>query len=255
MAGARVRPGLSSAWSENALTLLRLRYLRRDLDRRIVERPHELVQRVARTVAEADGLYSGQSSVARATRLFAGVISRLDFLPNSPVLMNAGTPLGQLFACFVLPVEDSLDGIFDALRATACIQQAGGGTGFSFSRLRPRGDLVASTRRPSSGAVSFIGVFDRATEVITSGGIRRQDGVSAGGRELSERPTRISASQDSAVWLLAVVPALGCRPSALTLGQYQRGGLSDLRVGADEQTGDGQVVGRLVRHTPVPPAI
>ncbi len=164
---------MAAQFSENALELLRLRYLRRDPNRRIIETPSDLIRRVAWSVAAADGLYGPPSEVATAARLFTRVMDQLDFLPNSPALMNAGTPLGQLFACFVLPVEDSLEGIFRSVHASAIIQQSGGGTGFSFSRLRPRGDVVLSTRRPSSGAVSFISIFDQATNVITTGGLRR----------------------------------------------------------------------------------
>jgi ribonucleoside-diphosphate reductase alpha chain len=150
-----------------------LRYLRRDPARQIIETPAELVERVAWAVAAADGLYRPHSEVVRSARRFARLIGQLDFLPNSPALMNAGTPLGQLCACFVLPVEDSLDGIFRSVREAALIQQAAGGTGFSFSRLRPRGDVILSTRRTSSGAVSFVRIFDQATDVITTGGLRR----------------------------------------------------------------------------------
>lgn len=160
-------------FSPNALALLRLRYLRRDPARRIIETPAELVQRVAWAVAAADGLYAPHAEVVRSAQRFARLIGALDFLPNTPALMNAGTPLGQLHACFVLPVEDSLDAIFRSVRDAALIQQSGGGTGFSFSRLRPRGDVIYSTRRTTSGAVSFIRIFDEATDVITAGGLRR----------------------------------------------------------------------------------
>jgi ribonucleoside-diphosphate reductase alpha chain len=150
-----------------------LRYLRRDPARQIIETPAELVERVAWAVAAADGLYRPHDEVVRTAKRFARLIGQRDFLPNSPALMNAGTPLGQLCACFVLPVEDSLDGIFRSVREAALIQQAAGGTGFSFSRLRPRGDVILSTRRTSSGAVSFVRIFDQATDVITTGGLRR----------------------------------------------------------------------------------
>jgi len=164
---------VTATFSENAAKLLRLRYLRRDPNRTIVETPSELIRRVAGAVAAADALYGASADAKRTAANFARLMAQIDFLPNSPALMNAGTPLGQLHGCFVLPVEDSLEKIFDSVRAAALIQQSGGGTGFSFSRLRPRGDVVLSTRRSSSGAVSFISIFDQATAVVTTGGLRR----------------------------------------------------------------------------------
>ncbi len=172
--------------STNALRVLEARYLRRDAERRIVETPDQLFHRVARAVAQAELLVGSAADADRWQETFHALLSALDFLPNSPTLMNAGTPLGQLSACFVLPVEDSMEGIFDALRAMAILQRSGGGTGFSFSRLRPRGDVVASTGGEASGPVSFMRVFDCATEHIKQGGppARRQHGRPA------RRPSR-----------------------------------------------------------------
>jgi len=154
--------------SLNAAVVLRERYLRRDERGRVVESTGELMERVARHVAAAEP--GGGEEAAEA---FARMLKALEFLPNSPTLMNAGTRLGLLSGCFVLPVDDSLDSIFSTLRLTALIHQAGGGTGFSFSRLRPAGDVVGSTMGVASGPVSFIAVYDTATEVIKQGGRRR----------------------------------------------------------------------------------
>lgn len=159
--------------SANAIRVLEARYLRRDAERHVVETPDQLFHRVARAVAQGELLVGTAADADRWQETFHGLLTALDFLPNSPALMNAGTPLGQLSACFVLPVEDSMEGIFGALRAMAILQRAGGGTGFSFSRLRPRGDVVASTGGEASGPVSFMRVFDCATEHIKQGGRRR----------------------------------------------------------------------------------
>jgi ribonucleoside-diphosphate reductase alpha chain len=160
-------------FTPNALRVLEARYLRRDADRRVVEKPAELIQRVARAAAQAELLLGTAAAADRWQETFESLLGSMDFLPNSPTLMNAGTPLGQLSACFVIPVEDSIDGIFTALRAMALLQAAGGGSGFSFSSLRPKGDLVASTGGEASGPVSFMRVFDCATENIKLGGRRR----------------------------------------------------------------------------------
>src|SRR5581483_11205081 len=165
---------LGAGWSENALTVLRRRYLRKADDGRPVETPAELLRRVAHAVAAADGEPGVEAQ-------FLDAMERLEFLPNSPTLMNAGRELGQLSACFVLPVGDSMPEIFDAVKGAAMIQQTGGGTGFSFSRLRPAGDQVASTQGVASGPVSFIEVFNSATDAIRQGGVRREHGDPAGG--------------------------------------------------------------------------
>ena len=159
--------------SPNALRVLEARYLRRDSARKVVETPAELFRRVARAVAQAELALGSAWEADQWEEVFHGLLASLDFLPNSPALMNAGTPLGQLSACFVLPVEDTMESIFDALGAMALLQRAGGGTGFSFSRLRPRGDVVASTGGEASGPVSFMRIFDCATQNIKQGGRRR----------------------------------------------------------------------------------
>jgi len=159
--------------SANALRVLEARYLRRDADGRVIESPEELFLRVARAVAQAELLLGTAREAGHWEEVFHALLTSLDFLPNSPTLMNAGTPLGQLGACFVLPVADTMEGIFGALTAMALIQRTGGGTGFSFSRLRPRGDRVGSTGGQASGPVSFMRIFDCATENIRQGGRRR----------------------------------------------------------------------------------
>jgi len=166
---ARVR-GISPA---GPLRVLEARYLRRDVAGRVIETPDELFRRVARAVAHAELLLGTARAAERWEERFHQLLTALDFLPNSPALMNAGTPLGQLAACFVLPVADSIEGIFGALRAMALVQRAGGGSGFDFSRLRPRGEPVGSTGGEASGPVSFMRIFDCATENIKAGGRRR----------------------------------------------------------------------------------
>jgi len=157
----------------NAVEILQRRYLLKDDDRQIIETPSELFRRVAHHVVQAEANYRSGLGTGEVEEAFYRMMRQREFLPNSPTLMNAGTPLGQLSACFVLPVEDSVEGIFRTLADMAKIHQTGGGTGFGFSRLRPRGDLVGSTRGHASGPISFMSIFDKATEVIVQGGRRR----------------------------------------------------------------------------------
>jgi len=159
-------------FDENALLILRKRYLAKNEKGEVIETPEGLFRRVADAVSLAeDSFIDGERE--RMGEAFFHIMSSLLFLPNSPTLMNAGRQLGQLSACFVLPVEDSLDSIFESVKETAKIHQTGGGTGFSFSKLRPRDDIVSSTMGAASGPVSFIKVFNMATEVIKQGGTRR----------------------------------------------------------------------------------
>ena len=157
--------------TENALTVLKVRYLLKDEQGRVIETPEEMLLRAAKAAAAPEKLYGGTPQ--EWEERFYDMMDKLHFLPNTPMLINAGKDLGQLAACFVLPVDDSMKSIFDSLKNAALILQSGGGTGFSFSKLRPRADLVKSTGGIASGPVSFMKIYNTATEVIKQGGARR----------------------------------------------------------------------------------
>ncbi|MGB2678054.1 MAG: adenosylcobalamin-dependent ribonucleoside-diphosphate reductase [Candidatus Acidiferrum sp.] len=159
-------------FSDVALDVLRKRILRRDERGNLVESPDEMFWRVAREIAKVERSYVSEAEVHKTSEGFYHLMASLDFLPNSPTLVNAGLPSGQLAGCFVLPIEDSMESIFGTLKDMALIQKSGGGTGFSFSRLRPRNDWIESTRGQSSGPVSFMRLYDYACQTNRMGGVR-----------------------------------------------------------------------------------
>ena len=167
----RGKLGLEPKLTVNAIEVLKARYLLRDEQENIAETPTLLFRRVARAIAKLDARFG--DNVEKSEQTFFEMMAKLEFLPNTPTLFNAGTDMGQLSACFVLPVGDSLDSIFSAVKNMALIEKTGGGVGFDFSSLRPNGDIVRSTKGVASGPVSFMRIFDTATEVIKAGGKRR----------------------------------------------------------------------------------
>jgi ribonucleoside-diphosphate reductase alpha chain len=166
-----VKNGL--ALSDNAKRVLERRYLKKDINGKVIEAPEQMFRRVAHHIAKAEKKYGDASHLMKMEEIFYGMMTEFQFLPNSPTLMNAGRSLGQLAACFVLPVEDSMEGIFDSLKNAAMIHKSGGGTGFSFSRLRPKNSRVGTTGGIASGPVSFMKIFNTATEQVKQGGTRR----------------------------------------------------------------------------------
>ncbi|KKS37957.1 MAG: Ribonucleoside-diphosphate reductase [Parcubacteria group bacterium GW2011_GWA2_42_14] len=162
--------------TENSFKVLESRYLRKDENGKVIETPQQLFRRIASNIAAAEKVYNPDltdEDLFKFEEKFYRLLASLEFLPNSPTIMNAGTPMQQLSACFVIPVEDSMESIFDAVKGTAIIHKSGGGTGYSFSRLRPKGDIIKTTQGVSSGPVSFMTVFDKVADVVKQGGKRR----------------------------------------------------------------------------------
>jgi len=158
----------------NAILVLERRYLRKDENGRVIESTGQMFRRIAKGIAEVEKQYGkSEHEITKWEAEFYHVMTNLEFIPNSPTLMNTGTEFGQLSACFVLPIEDSIESIFNTLKAAAIIHKTGGGTGFSFSRLRPKGDIVKTTGGIASGPISFATIYDTATEVVKQGGRRR----------------------------------------------------------------------------------